>query len=122
NARLMQEALDLVRGQFDTTWPLIIGERVITDGPVEASINPAWPDEVIGRVVQATKAQALEAIEVADSTFETWRRTSWEERAGYLFRAAEVMRARKFELAAWLVYEVSKSWAEADGDIAELID
>jgi 1-pyrroline-5-carboxylate dehydrogenase len=37
-------------------------------------------------------------------------------------RAAAIMRRRKFELSAWLVYEVSKSWAEADGDIAELID
>jgi 1-pyrroline-5-carboxylate dehydrogenase len=122
NARRMQEALDRVRGLFDTTWPLIIGDQVITEGPTEASINPAKPGESIGRVVQATKAQALEAIEIADRTFETWRRTSWEERAEYLFRAAEIMRERKFDLAAWLVYEVSKSWAEADGDIAELID
>ena len=34
--------------------------------------------------------------------------------------AAE-LRRRKAELSAWMVYEVSKSWAEADGDIAESI-
>ena len=32
------------------------------------------------------------------------------------------MRERKFELMAWMVFEVGKNWAEADGDIAELID
>ena len=45
-----------------------------------------------------------------------------EERAGYLFKAAAVMRRRKLELCAWLTYEVSKSWAEADADVAEAID
>ena len=122
NAQAMQAALDKVRATFGTKYPLIIGDRVITDGPTETSINPAKPGEVIGNIVQATKEQALEAIRVADETFETWRRTSWEERAEYLFRMAEIMRERKFELSAYLVYEVSKSWAEADGDIAELID
>ena len=39
-----------------------------------------------------------------------------------LFRAAQIMRERKFELEAWLVFEVGKNYAEADADIAELID
>jgi 1-pyrroline-5-carboxylate dehydrogenase len=45
-----------------------------------------------------------------------------EERAGYLIKAAAVMRRRKWELCALLTYEVSKSWAEADADVAEAID
>lgn len=32
------------------------------------------------------------------------------------------MRHRKHELSAWMVLEVSKTWAEADGDTAEAID
>src|SRR5271169_2659348 len=32
------------------------------------------------------------------------------------------MRNRKFELMTWLVFEFGQNWAEADGDIAELID
>ena len=39
-----------------------------------------------------------------------------------LFRAAELLRERKFELMAWLVYEVGKSWAEAEAETAEAID
>ena len=34
----------------------------------------------------------------------------------------DVLRERKFEFCAWLVFEVSKNWAEADADIAETID
>ncbi|MCH8321173.1 MAG: aldehyde dehydrogenase family protein, partial [Acidobacteria bacterium] len=32
------------------------------------------------------------------------------------------MEARRFELAAWMVIEVGKSWVEADADVAEAID
>ena len=37
-------------------------------------------------------------------------------------RSAQIMRERKFYYAAWMTYEVGKSWAEADGDVAEAID
>ncbi|HEY7117451.1 MAG TPA: L-glutamate gamma-semialdehyde dehydrogenase, partial [Tepidisphaeraceae bacterium] len=33
-----------------------------------------------------------------------------------------VLRRRRFELAAWEVYETAKQWREADGDVAEAID
>src|SRR5207237_8877170 len=39
-----------------------------------------------------------------------------------LFRAAQIVRERKFELAALVCYEVGKTWVEADADIAETID
>ena len=35
---------------------------------------------------------------------------------------ADIMRRRKHELSAWMVLEVAKTWAEADGDTAEAID
>ena len=122
NARRMDAALAKVRAGFGTRYPLVIGGRKITDGDTEPSIDPAHPAEVVGRVVQCTRDLALEAIAVADRTFQSWRKVPVEERADYLFRVAELMRERKFELAAVMVYEVSKSWAEADADIAELID
>src|SRR6476660_8065889 len=61
-------------------------------------------------------------MKAALQSFENWSRTSWDERISLLFRTTELLRERKFELMAWLVYEVSKNWAEADADIAETID
>ncbi|MGD1075095.1 MAG: aldehyde dehydrogenase family protein, partial [Thermodesulfovibrionales bacterium] len=40
----------------------------------------------------------------------------------YLFKAAVEMRKRRFELAALEVYEVGKTWKDADGDITEALD
>ena len=45
-----------------------------------------------------------------------------EERVACLYRAADILRKRRYELDAWLSYEIGKTWPEADADIAELID
>lgn len=122
NAAAMEQALADVRAQCGRSYPLIIGgERISTEKTI-ASLNPADPQQVVGYVASASVEQASQAIEVANRTFATWRKVPAQERAGYLFKAAEEMRRRKAELSAWIIYEVSKSWAEADGDVAEAID
>ena len=122
NAQRMVDALSRVRSQLGRTYPLIIGGETITDGPTEVSTNPADPEQVVGRFVQATVEQAKRAIEAAQAAFEGWRKRSAEERADVLFRTAQALRERKFDFAALMVFEVSKTWPEADADIAELID
>ncbi len=122
NRQAYADALTKVRSQLGQTYPLIInGERIMTD-QTASSVNPARPQEVIGRFAEATVEHANQAMEAAAKAFETWRNVHVEERAGYLLKAAAIMRRRKFELCAWLTFEVSKSWAEADADVAEAID
>ncbi len=54
--------------------------------------------------------------------FPGWRDTPAEERVDALLRAAALMRARRFELAALEVIEAGKPWREADADVTEAID
>ncbi len=118
----MQAALAAVKREFGKTYPLVInGEKITTEKSIP-SINPSNPDEVIGQVSAATKDLANKAIEAACTAFETWKKTTPQERAGYLFKAAQLLRDRRYHYDALLVYEVGKSWPEADGDIAEAID
>jgi 1-pyrroline-5-carboxylate dehydrogenase len=122
NAQAMRAALEKVRGELGREYPLVIGgERITTEGKHE-SFNPANKTEVVGRFQKATEELARRAVESAHETFATWRNTSAEERAEILFRAASILRERKHEMSAWMIYEVAKSWAEADGDTAEAID
>src|SRR5580765_22810 len=86
------------------------------------SLNPANRTEVVGRFNKATKELASRAVEKAAEAFETWKKTSAEERAELLVRVAAIMRERKHELSAWMIHEVAKTWPEADGDTAEAID
>src|SRR5207237_987164 len=76
----------------------------------------------VGRAAAARVSDANAAVEAANSAFPAWRDTEPRERAGVLFRAADVMRRRRFELAAWEVFETGKPWREADADVAEAID
>ena len=122
NAAAMEAALEKVRGELGRTYPMVIDGKEVPGDVLIDSKNPARPSEVVGRFPKGTAQHARTAIDAAETAFETWRRTPWEERVELVVRAAELMRERKFELAAWMVYEVSKSWAEADADIAELID
>ncbi|MDQ6645422.1 MAG: L-glutamate gamma-semialdehyde dehydrogenase, partial [Chloroflexota bacterium] len=108
--------------ELGRTYPLIIGGKKITNQDTFASINPSHPDQVIGYFSRATIEQANEAVQAAADAFESWKRVSAEERARYLFAAADLMRQRRFHFNAWMIYEVGKSWAEADGDTAEAID
>lgn len=62
------------------------------------------------------------ALESAVKTFETWKLTPAEERAEYCFKIANLIRKNRFELSAWMILEVGKSWVEADADVAEAID
>jgi 1-pyrroline-5-carboxylate dehydrogenase len=122
DVRRMEEALERVRSQLGRTYPLIVDGEEIHEGDLSDSINPADPSQVIGRFVQANRSLADEAVEKSHRAFQEWSRVPYQDRAAILFRAADIMRDRKLELAAWMVFEVSKSWTEAVADAAELID
>src|ERR1700733_5249192 len=122
NKRAMQAALVEVENNLGREYDLIIGgKRLQTVGKI-VSINPARPVQVIGIHQRAGAEHVEEAMEAAQTAFANWSKTSVAERAGLLFRAAELIRERKFEFCAWLSYEVGKNWAEADADVGETID
>jgi 1-pyrroline-5-carboxylate dehydrogenase len=122
NAQAMRAALEKVKGELGREYPLVIGgERIMTDSKLE-SYNPAKRTQLVGRFQKATKELANQAVESAYKAFQSWRNTDAQERAEFLFRVAAVIRERKHELSAWMIHEVAKTWAEADGDTAEAID
>ncbi len=114
-------AISAVRAEHKE-YDLVIGGRRVRSDKYFASINPAHPSEIVGRVASATVEQAREAIGAAERAFSEWSRVPADERAKLLFAAAEQVRKRRDEFDALLVLEVGKSWPEADGDIAEGID
>jgi 1-pyrroline-5-carboxylate dehydrogenase len=121
-ARQMRAAIEKVRGQLGREYDLIIGgKRVQTKDKIK-SINPAKPSQIVGLHQKAGKEHVEPAMQAALAGFASWSRTSVEERASLLFSVGDLLRERKFEFCAWLVFEVSKNWAEADADIAETID
>jgi 1-pyrroline-5-carboxylate dehydrogenase len=122
DAAAMRAALAEVKAEFGRHYPLVIGgQRIETERKIR-SINPANPSEVVGVTSSASKDLAVRAITAAARSFESWKRLTLGERAEHLFRAAALLRERRFLYDALLVYEVGKSWIEADADICEAID
>src|SRR5262245_10907052 len=121
NRQAMLTALAAVRGQFDRTYPLVIGGQQIWTPTID-SLDPSNVKQIVGKCGAATPAHAEAAIRAAKDAFPAWRDTEPGPRAEFLFRAADVLRRRRFELSAWQVYECGKPWREADADVAETID
>src|SRR5260370_6305797 len=122
NARKMRTAIEKVRGQLGREYDLIIGGQRVKTADKIRSLNPTRPSEIVGIHQKAGKEHVEPAMAAALKAFDSWKKTPVEERASLLFRAADLMRQRKMDYMAWLVFEVSKNWGEADADISETID
>jgi 1-pyrroline-5-carboxylate dehydrogenase len=115
-------AIENLEANLGKEYPIIIGgEKIYTENKLK-SINPSNPSQIVGVFQKGTTNDAQRALEVALAKFEEWKFVPAKKRADYLFRAAKIMRKRRFELNATMILEVGKTWPEADGDTAEAID
>ena len=122
NRRKMRDALGKVRSQLGRNYPLHVeGRSIETNGQI-VSKNPSDHSQVVGYASAAEARHVNDAVAAALRALPAWWRLGARARAEYLLAAAEAMRGRRFELAAWEVFECGKQWREADGDICEAID
>ena len=117
-----QEAIRKVRENFNKEYPNYIGGKEVFTEKKTISINPANLDEIIGKFQKGGKDDAENAIQSALKAFESWKNVPAKERANYLFKAANEMRKRRYEINAWMISEVGKNYLEADADTCEAID
>ncbi len=122
NRKQFRNALDKMRRSFPLRVPLHIGGKSYSTRSEIRSANPNKTSEVVGIVAAAGRLEAERAVDAAVAAFPEWRDTPPDVRAGYLFRAAEAARSMRAELSALEVFEVGKTWSEADADVCEAID
>ena len=122
NRRRMEEAQAKVRGELGREYKLVIAGECVCAPATFNSTNPARPSEIVGIHQKATPEQASQAIEAAWEFFPEWSRTKAEDRIALLLKTAAIIRARKLEFNAWLVFDAGKTWPEAEADVSEAID
>ena len=122
NRKTFENMLAEVRSQLGQDWPLVIGGERVTTGRWLTSIDPGETSRVIGRTAAGAASEIDLAFDAAQEAFHSWSRLPMAHRARALMKLAAVMRRRKWELAAWEVYEAQKNWLEAEADVAEAID
>jgi acyl-CoA reductase-like NAD-dependent aldehyde dehydrogenase len=84
--------------------------------------NPANTAEIVCSFPDSGPEDVADAVKAAADAFESWRFVPAPRRAEMLFRAAEIMSARKEELACDVTIEMGKVLKEARGDVQEGID
>jgi RHH-type proline utilization regulon transcriptional repressor/proline dehydrogenase/delta 1-pyrroline-5-carboxylate dehydrogenase len=115
-------AVAQARGGLGFRAPVVIdGQPLETAGEI-LSVDPGAVATVVCRSGRAGAVEVERATEVARRAFPIWRATPWRARAAVLFRAAALMRRRRWELAALEVFEAGKPLPEADADVCEAID
>src|SRR6185295_18720399 len=77
---------------------------------------------VLGRFQQGTREHVKSAIAAARSAYPAWAATPWRARVEMLKKAADGIRARRWELSALMGYEAGKNRLECVGDVEESAD
>jgi succinate-semialdehyde dehydrogenase/glutarate-semialdehyde dehydrogenase len=81
------------------------------------TVNPATNEE-IKSFPSLTKEATIEAIGVADRAYDSWRRSSFNERKAILLKFANLLRDRKNEFAELITLEMGKRISEAKKEIS----
>jgi 1-pyrroline-5-carboxylate dehydrogenase len=121
NAKL-DAAIEQVRGALGKTYPLYIGGKARPASATTDSLSPTDTRTVVARVASGTVEDVRDAVAAARAAFPAWRHTPWQKRGEILSRAAHTIRERRYELSAWLIFEMGKNRIEALGEIEETAD
>ena len=119
----LEEALaELRRGDFDV--PLLIGGREVRSHATTPIRPPHEHATTLGRFHLATGGDVATAIDAAERAGSDWKQRSRKERAQPFLRAAELLTTGRWRdrLVAATMLELSKTAAQADGDVAEVGD
>jgi acyl-CoA reductase-like NAD-dependent aldehyde dehydrogenase len=84
--------------------------------------NPANWDELVGIFPKSGASEVDEAVEAADRAFRKWRLVPAPKRAEIIFRAGELLRKHKEDIARDMTREMGKVIQETRGDTQEGID
>lgn len=87
-----------------------------SEGKGEDLVNPAT-GEVLARLPHASAADLDRALEASDKGFKVWKAMTAQQRAVIMNKAADLIEARKNEIARILTQENGKPLVEATGEV-----
>jgi len=116
-------ALEKVRAQLGAAHRSVINGRPVQgEGPSFEWHSPIDSSVLVGAFESVSTAQIDAAVAAAKTAQKRWGSLAWRERVAVMRRAAEMIRRRRYEIAAVMSIEVGKSRMEALGDAEESAD
>ncbi len=121
NREKMRKALISVKNDWGKAYPTLIDGREYFGQAILPSFDPACLRNILGIIYTDERYVGI-ATRATEIILSDWNKLSAIKRGEILLKTAEIISRKKFELAAWIVYEVSKPWEEAMGEVEEAID
>jgi 1-pyrroline-5-carboxylate dehydrogenase len=116
------EAVARCRASLGARHAMFIDGRDVVTGRWAQKRTPIDTSVVLGEFALGDETHADLAMEAARRAQPAWRATPWQARVAILRRAADLVAARVFDLAAALSLEVGKNRMEALGEAREVVD
>jgi 1-pyrroline-5-carboxylate dehydrogenase len=120
--RALDAAVERVRSSFGRSYPAIAGGRELRAATEFDDRSPIDTRILLGTFQSVGREQVREAIAAAREAFPAWSERPWDERVALLRKAADLIRARRWELSALMGYEAGKNRLECVGDVEESAD
>lgn len=117
-----QRSVQKVRREFGRRYPLLIGGKKLEANKTFIHRSPVDTRILIGYFPRSSTKDTEDAVNAAKESFESWRDYDYRKRVEICRLAGDILRRRKFEIAAWLSYENGKNRYEAIGDVDEAVD
>ena len=120
--RAYEDAVETVKAELGASHSLRIDGESVETGDSFTVTSPGNLDLEIGKFAAGGETEVESAVEAAKDAFPEWESMGADARADVFTSAAQIMRERKFELAATLSLENGKNRTEAMADVDEAID
>jgi acyl-CoA reductase-like NAD-dependent aldehyde dehydrogenase len=97
-------------------YQLLINGQMVDGATTMDVVNPA-NEEILAVCPRADEGQLNEAVAAAKAAFESWSKTTIDERKAVISQIADVIEANGAELAQLLTQEQGKPLADATGEV-----
>ncbi|MFC5653607.1 aldehyde dehydrogenase family protein [Paenibacillus solisilvae] len=103
----MKSCLNYIEGQW----------RLPETDEWSVNVNPAYPEEKLGRIARSTQTDVNRAVEAADAAFASWKEWPGAKRGRLLAAAGRLLEERADAIAETMTREMGKTLPEARGEV-----
>ena len=113
-------AVERVRAMLGNHYPMFInGEKRPVTGEELVHVCPIDTRIVVSYFPKGTSEDVKSAIAAAREAYPKWATTPYKDRMAILRKVADLIIERRFELSAWMAFEVGKNRAESLAEVNE---
>src|SRR5207249_1291871 len=98
--RELDAAIARVKATFGKSYPMMIGGQAVRGSSEFDDRSPIDTRILLGRFQSGSREQIRDAIAAARGAFPAWSARPWRERVALVKKAADGIRARRWELSA----------------------